>query len=195
MTVNFTVPRWVLKAGGVLGVLLVFVVASADSCGSANSEESGQVGTQQDIYTRHQPVPTFQYSAEREELIQLYEQRVSGSQNTWSVAVANNGDVLFSCPSKGFAIPYGTELTNPQRVDWGSSSAATVSQMDPNGLYPTSSAAGTWVMCLDPDGTTHPEYLEPNVMTFTKQPQIQNGRIVGFGASTPQSAIHVTQGR
>jgi hypothetical protein len=183
-------------------ILIFFLAFAGSSCqDSGNSAEQNQVTDQQTIYEHNQPIPTFTLSSERAVLIQLYQQRVAGTLNTWTVWIANNGTPLGMCASKGYPIPYGTELTNPWQVSDGGNSAGTstgnvsVGQMDPNGIYPAPSTLGTWVMCLDTDGSVHPQYIEPLVMTYTHPVRIQNGQIVdtGTGSST-ESTVQVIKG-
>lgn len=182
-----------------LGVAAVAVSALvfAVSCDgpSGNAAETNQVTSQQDIYTHNQPVPTYQYSAERDALIQLYGSRNKGNINTWSVWVSNNGVPIGMCASKGFPIPYTTELTNPQQVDrngnYTGGAASTVGQMDPNGLYPGTSMA-TWIMCLNPDGSLQPVYMEPMVMAYTYPVEIRDGKVVKVGEGTGNATIRPT---
>jgi hypothetical protein len=173
----------------------VFVAASvfglAACAQGANSQEAAQVSSQQDIYNKNLPVPTFQYSQERAALIQLYNQRVKGTLNTWTVWMSYSGVPLGMCASKGFPLPYSTELTNPSQVVNGGSnySGVAVGQMDPNGVYPSQNALATWVMCLSPDGAVHPQYIETLVTAFTYPVEIQNGKVVQTGAATVESTI------
>lgn len=188
---GFRFKRWMLAPAA----LLVILVTSADSCSStsSNSTESTQVSTQQSIYTKNQPVPTYQFSNERAALIQLYNQRVNGNVDTWTVWYSNSGVALGTCPSKGYPLPYGTELTNPAQVTSGGSSSSywgvAVGQMDPNGLYPPTNTLGTWILCIQPNGNLSPLYIEPLVATYPYPMKIVNGQAVPDGAANPQSTI------
>lgn len=175
-----------------LAILMLFAL-TACSAPTNNTKEQQQVLDQQGIYVKNQPVHTYQFSAERALLQQLYDLRVKGDLNTWTVVVSNSGVPLFSCPSKGFPLPYGSELTNPNQAtnqvlspggSWSSSGVTTVGQMDPNGIYPTPSALGTWIMCIDEKGAIHPQYAEPLVLAFTYPVAIKDGKIVITGNAT-----------
>jgi hypothetical protein len=79
------------------------------------------------------------------------------------------GKYTFFCTSVGYGIPYATEYTNPQKIDYyrvgGGTALGTLPQADPNGLFAPASAEGTWVMCKDPNGPdVKPVYIEPRVI-------------------------------
>jgi hypothetical protein len=187
--VKITRKHW-LTTGFVL-VAGLFLMADSCSNSPAESQTQAQVNDQQTIYNRNQPIHTYQYSAERAALQQLYDYRVKGNLNTWSVWISNNGVPLGMCESKGFPLPYGVELTNPTQAisPFSSSAVATVGQADPNGLFPPANTLGTWIFCLEKDGTMHPQYMEPLVLTFTYPVDISSGKIVRTGDPTTASVI------
>lgn len=71
------------------------------------------------------------------------------------------GETKFFCTSVGYAIPYATQFTNPEKYE---SSGTTLPQADPSGLFSPSSADASWVMCKAPDGSVNPVYVEPKVV-------------------------------
>lgn len=91
---------------------------------------------------------------------------------------ALGGKLTFFCDSIGYGIPYATQYTNPQKVEYINHtgqvgySYQVIPQADPNGLYSPSSAEGTWVMCADPSskGQAKPQYVEPKIVTLTYKP-------------------------
>lgn len=176
--------------------MLTFAGA-CDNTPSAESKTQQVVNSQNDIYNNAQPLHTYPYSNERAIVQQLYDARVTKNLNTWTVWISNNGIPLGMCPSKGFPIPYTTSLTNPQQITystpWGNGNGhieGVIGQAEPNGLYPGTSMA-TWIMCLDADGSTHPQYMEPLVMAYTYPVEIRNGQIVKVGNGTADSAIQI----
>jgi hypothetical protein len=192
--VTFTIPRWFVP----FGLLLLGLAVSADSCsGTANTAEQNQVLSQQGIYNRHNPVPTYQYSSERAALIQILNQRTSGTLNTWTVWYSNSGVPLGMCASKGYPIPYSTELTNPQQATYtsGGSGITSVAQMDPQGTYPSQSTLATWILCLSADGSIHPQYVEPLVIAYTYPVEIRGGLVVQTGSSSSESTVTLGSGR
>ena len=75
-----------------------------------------------------------------------------------------NGKKVFFCQSVGYAIPYATQFTNPQKPVY-SQGVAAIAQADPNGLFSPASAEGTWIMCKNPAGPeVRPVYVEPRVI-------------------------------
>ena len=75
------------------------------------------------------------------------------------------GKLHFVGKCVGYGIPYATEYTNPMKAfTMAGPTAVTTPQADPNGLFMPSSAEGTWVMLLDPEGKPHPVYFEPKVV-------------------------------
>ena len=76
------------------------------------------------------------------------------------------GKLVFLGNTVGYGIPYATQFTNPQKVEWYNGSGGHVlPQADPNGLFSPASAEGTWIMMKDPNSTkVAPVYIEPRVV-------------------------------
>jgi len=74
------------------------------------------------------------------------------------------------CRSIGYGIPESEQYTNPSTVsDFGGSQRyafEVIPQADPNALYSSPSANGTWVLCLFKDTKVLPVRSEPNVLTL-----------------------------
>lgn len=177
----------------VLLLLLVAILTVASSCDgsepTAEKDMAEQVNRQQAHYARVQPIPWFDYSLERYLMIQLYVAR-NNAVATWSY-VWNDflGIATFSCPSIGYPIPGGSELDNPlQVVEHTHYWATTIGQAEPNGLFPPGTSAGTYIMCLNPDGTVGPVYMEPNVQTYPYPMEEKDHRLV---RTTPKSSISI----
>lgn len=163
-----------------------------DACDSdvANDKERDVVKSQDLIYARNQPAPTFDFSLERYLLTELYMARnravatFSYSQSPWT------GKILWSCPSIGFPLAANTQLTNPQKISWRSGGGVGVlAQAEPNGLYTSPSTTGTFVMCTDQDGLVVPQYHEEYV-SVTMFPVVEkDGRIVPALGATPSFTI------
>ena len=79
---------------------------------------------------------------------------------------ALGGKLTFVGESVGYGIPYATQFTNPQKVEWHTNYGHIVlPQADPNGLFSPASAEGTWILLKDPNGPdTKPVYLEPRIV-------------------------------
>lgn len=83
------------------------------------------------------------------------------------------GKLTFLGVTVGYGIPYATQYTNPQKVQYTNrlSEAGyaylTLPQADPNGLFSPASAEGTWVLMKDPKGDkTLPVYVEPRIVVL-----------------------------
>jgi len=154
----------------------VAAVALSGCGGSSVSVENRQVENQQALYVRNQPPPFFNWSLERHILIETYRARNNAVATYSYVRSPFTGKVLFSCPSIGFPIPYSTQLTNPNGIEYRAGSHWTLPQPEPNGLYPPATALGTWVFCANTDGTVSPSYQEPNVETYLQpMKEVQEG--------------------
>lgn len=66
----------------------------------------------------------------------------------------------------GYAMPYSTQFTNPQKIAYEGANVGTavLPQADPNGLFSPASAEGTWVDMINPKTGEHGiVYFEPRV--------------------------------
>ena len=127
-----------------------------------------QVESQQAQYAKVQPVPVYDWSLERDNIIKLYNLR-NEKVTTHTVWRSDYGIVEGDCPSMGYGIPYDTSLTNPlQGVHIsGNGGVTSIGQAEPNGVFASTNTAATWVMCLSPSGTAiEPVYVESKVTTY-----------------------------
>lgn len=157
-----------------LFLVLVVFVGMADACSTtAEQNTTAQVNNQQAIYNTNQPLHIYQWSVEREMAQQINDFRIEKAIDTWSVWVADGtGEPIDMCASKGFPLPYTSQTTNPLQPS-GYTGVA-IAQADPNGLF-TGTTTATWVACVEDDGTVHPVYIEPHVITYTHPVKIVTG--------------------
>jgi hypothetical protein len=151
-------------------VLFLFLVTAGgcDSTPVQTQSEQQQVNDQQGVYNTNQPLRKYDYSPEKDELQQIYDSRMK-VVNTWTVFYPRNAPVTM-CPSRGFPIPYTTQLTNPMQIQSGSGSGSSyamqaIPQAEPNGLY-TGQTSATWVLCIR-NGKITPQYAEEQVHAYT----------------------------
>jgi hypothetical protein len=115
-------------------------------------------------------MPAIKQFTEKRQLKTVYELRDTANLVTYSYVIDMNGKRHKVCPttSIGFGIPYATQYTSPTAPDYlGQGGVYDKPQPEPNGLYMPSSADGTWVLCLHPDGKTlAPTYVEPLVAVY-----------------------------
>lgn len=79
------------------------------------------------------------------------------------------GKLTYMGQTVGYPIPYSTQYTNPEKVEYHGSSYGwvTLPQADPNGLFKPTSAEGTWVLMKDPHGSeVKPVYCEPKIIAY-----------------------------
>lgn len=192
---------------------LVFLVACNERPRPAPSQEVKDVQTskaQQSQYGKAQPVPTFDWSLERDLVIQLYKLRNDVGVATHSVWRSDTGLIEYDCPSMGYGIPYDTSLTNPQQavttdeygrrhLDVGTyplSSLTSIGQAEPNGIFASTNTAATWVMCIAPGGVLEPHYIEAKVTVFPYPLEVdyKANRVYRVGSKSSAS-ITLSRGR
>ena len=80
---------------------------------------------------------------------------------------ARGGKLTYIGQTIGYGIPYATEYTNPQKIEYHSTGGyVTLPQADPNGLFSPASAEGTWILMKDPNSSkVEPVYIEPRIFT------------------------------
>lgn len=161
-----------------ISAFLVLAFASLALAGclegdSQDARDTEAVQRQQSQYAIGQPIPAFDWSLERDLLIQLYQVR-NAEVTTHSVWRSLTGTVEGDCPSMGYGLPYDTSLTNPlaptnlnQRgVGQGNGALTTIGQPEPNGVFASTNTAATWVFCLGATGTLEPVYVETTVTVY-----------------------------
>lgn len=149
---------------------LTFLVAVLAACTpSAERQDNTRVQDQQAHYATTQPVPFFDYSLDRDVLIQIYESKNEARQ-TSTVIESFSGELLFSCPSIGYGIAADVQITNPlapfrhSTESW--SEGVTVEQPEPNGLFSSKNTDATYVLCVRDNGDVAPIYTEEKVTVF-----------------------------
>lgn len=153
------------------GILIVALGLGA--CGGTNNRGNALESKQQSIDTYAlelaQPLPHYNFSQIRQNLIELETAQANGVQTTsffFNQGVANP---IQTCPSIGAPIPTTTQLSNPleQVRDPNGGNvphSSVLGQMDPNGVY-SGPSSGTYVMCVAPNGKAYADYWEGFVQT------------------------------
>jgi hypothetical protein len=154
---------------------MLAAAADTDGCSSSESHDSAIVDKQQKLYATTQPIPEFKWSQDRDNLIQIYKQKVEARATHAVVRSAGTGEILWDCPSIGFPIPADTQLTNPlQTMGQG----MVIEQAEPNGLFTSKNTDGTYVLCVDGVGAVTPQYTEAKVEAFTRPIKVEGGKVV-----------------
>lgn len=169
---------------------LALVCGGCEQYNSSDNRELVDIERQQEIYTKNQPPPFFEWSFERHLMTKLYEARNNAVTTYSYLQSPYTGKIMSECTSLGYPIPATTQLTNPQKLSLielrNGYAQAILPQAEPNGMYTPSSTSATWVMCLGPDGRVEPAYWEGNVSTYPRPMEEVNGKLVAVdgGASS-----------
>lgn len=146
-------------------MLFGFILAGCNEA-SQTKKDTLAVERQQKQYSASQPVPAYDWSLERDLMIQLYNIR-NMKALTHSVWRSDRGLIEGDCPSIGFGVPYDTSLTNPLKVGYKSGyGIAVVEQAEPNGVFASKNTSATWVMCAGDTGVIEPVYVETKVTVY-----------------------------
>lgn len=155
-----------------LGIVLGFVLVMAvNGCDWANNGSDAVQSRQQEQLlkeaTSQTGLPAIKNFRERKMLKDILELRDQDGLVTYTYLWNElNGRLVFLGKSIGYGIPYSTQYTNPEKVEWQTGSGVyTIPQADPNGLFSPASADGTWVLLKDPRGDkVRPVFVEPRII-------------------------------
>jgi hypothetical protein len=155
-------------------LIVIPALAAALFLAACTSSGQQQENRQQEQDTRtlinNQPLPHFNYSQERQALIEAETIAANGTQTTSFFFNQGVRDPIFVCPSIGLGVPDSASLSNPdQVVNSGYPSGGqslTVSQMDPFGVYAPPSSTGTYVICVNAQGQEYVRRWEGFVDTI-----------------------------
>lgn len=158
-----------------LGVAVLAVIITgmgqANSCGGPPS--SDQVQQQRTEQLTKEAVnavgiPAVTNFREMRLLKDIYELRDQDGLTTYTYTFSEmTGKLTFFCTSVGYAIPFATQFSNPEKITWvnGTVGYESTPQAEPNGLFMPASAEASWVMCLEPTTkTARAVYSEPRLV-------------------------------
>lgn len=134
------------------------------------------------------PFPKITKFQELKILSKLYEVR-DQSDMMFTYSEAMDGSLTKICNSLGFGIPYGTQFSNPEKLQWNSSSGyANIPQAEPNGAYTgTATTDATWVLCFGPGGV-YPFYWEGTINVSPVEisgPRVKEPFVLNFQGKVP----------
>ena len=111
-------------------------------------------------------IPAVQNFREMRLLKDIYELRDQDGLTTYTYIFSElTGKLTFFCTSVGYALPYATQFSNPEKYVYNANGPLTLPQAEPNGLFMPSAAEGSWVMCLDPTSkAARAVYSEPRLI-------------------------------
>jgi hypothetical protein len=150
----------------VSALVLAFVLSSCEEEGSGQAQEQQATRKQQDHYAKTQPHHTYSASQARANLIAAQDAMALGA-DSWLVQYVEGVGITFECPSVGFPIPFGTNITNPLQVfRYTGGGRYTLPMMEPYGLYPPADVPATYANCVLPSGEIGIFYSEPLLTSF-----------------------------
>lgn len=158
-----------MKLKTLLPMALVLVACKNGNEVTPEEKDREAVQAQQSQYAAGQPVPSYDWSLERDLLISLYNLR-NQKVATHAVWRSDMGVIEGDCPSIGFGLPYDTSLTNPLQSEYEqgyqSITGVALGQAEPNGIFASTNTSATWVMCAGDGGALLPVYVEAKVTVY-----------------------------
>ena len=171
---------------GLLAASILVAACSGEENTGARKDEAAVAETQLAGYLTAQPVPVFNWSQLRQNLIELQTAQANTTATTSFFFNQGVADPIMSCPSIGFPIPATYQLTNPDAVVQSGPrerGTVTVAQLEATGVY-TADTSGTYVMCIDDGGQAFAFYWEGFVSTVTGPASWSDGTIQLTGDSS-----------
>lgn len=158
------------KLSVIIAALAVAITVTACKQGDESAKKGGETAQQEqqavqtgfNRLSKSQQIPTFDWSQERQTLIDVETIRATGATST-SSGYSEYGNLIWWCPSAGAPVPSTYQLSSSQQyVDLpGDESRGRypIDQGEPTGVY-VGPSNGTWVVCLDDAGQRIGQYWE-----------------------------------
>jgi hypothetical protein len=149
-----------------------FFVLTAESCDNPPDSRQVEAARQEKVNAEANAsvgMPAILNFTEKRRYKEIFEKRDDPKLQTYTYLSGIDGSHKPLCRSVGYGIPESEQYTNPMMIAYASTNVGVgiVPQADPNALFSSSSANGTWVLCLYKDGSVEPVRSEPNVITLT----------------------------
>lgn len=178
--------------------MLAFIICGCEwELESTATKEAKKVSQQQDQYAKGQPVPAFDWSFERDLVIQLYKLR-NEKVATHTVWRSDYGMIEDDCSSLGYGIPYDTSLTNPlmttdeDQEGFDKAALTTIEQPEPNGIFASKNTIATWAMCIDEiTGQIMPVYVESKITVYPYSIKVDYEKNRVYRTGKPATVINV----
>ena len=156
-----------------LPLLLLFSGCDVNTANHPRADEHMQrqqeIMQQQQISQTGMPgITNFTEAKLVKHLYELRDQKIV----TYSYVPDMQGKLWHLCDSIGYGLPYAVQFSNPEKNVWTDGEGnhtwvnTNLPQAEPNGLYMPSAAEGTWITCINPNGSgdLSPLYVEPRVI-------------------------------
>jgi hypothetical protein len=159
--------KWWLLGSVVLGGFAGLAMQGCDYTPSSDKVQQAQQEAILREATSQTGMPAIKNFRERKIMKDILELRDQEGLTTYTYVFNElKGELRFVGESIGYAIPYGAQYTNPEKVAARDTyGVATLPQADPNGLFSPASAEGSWVLMKNPHGKeVRPVYFEPRIV-------------------------------
>lgn len=153
-------------------IIILLVAVGVTGCMEPDSDDV-QRQLQEKILkegTQQTGMPNIHNFFERKTMKKILEMRDNPDLTTYAYTQGMNGKFIYIGRAIGYGLPFGTQFTNPQKLDGNSSSYVTIPQADPNGLFSPEGAEATWLLLVD-DQTNEVQiaYSEPRLFIYQKK--------------------------
>jgi len=146
---------------GICSALLLSACDHQPSSDEVQRHQQEMISQESNSQVGMPAITNFQEKRMAKMILELRDKAIT----TFTYTQDMNGKLHKLCDSVGYGLPYATQYTNPQRIDYNTHGSITLPQADPNGLFSPPSADGTWVLCVDPaTKKSMPIYVEPRVI-------------------------------
>ena len=169
----------------ILTLLAIAIMINITGCDVSQTRKDAKVvNQQQKQYAIGQPIPSFNFSLARKNVIDIYklQNKQFSSHTVWR---SDYGMVEGDCTSMGYSIPYDVSLTNPLKRINSKHGNVVVEQAEPNGLFSSKNTNATWVLCLGEAGKLDPVYTESKVTVYPYEVSVnyETNRVKKIGKS------------
>lgn len=159
------------KPASLAALALLAVAATAcDGDVTTTTQTEEHVAEQQASgFLVSQPIPIFNWSQLRQNLIEIETAQANSTATTSFFFNQGVADPIMTCSSIGFAIPATYQLSNPDKIEQPGPrerGSVTIPQMESTGVY-TADTTGTYVICVDDSGDGYAFYWEGFVSTVS----------------------------
>jgi hypothetical protein len=162
---------------------LILLGAACEEGSKSRQKEEKASEQALDQFLKSQPIPAFNWSQLRQNLIELQTAQANTTATTTFFFNQGVQEPITVCPSIGFPIPSTAQLTNPeQKVN---NKDLTLPQLEATGIY-TGESTGTYVICINDKGQAYAQYWEGFVSTVTGPATWDGVKIVLTGAPSAE---------
>lgn len=134
-----------------LGLIVILALPQLAVLAGVDDDINDLVGKQNGWYLDNQRFHFYPFSAPRELRIKIDDIVIPTLHTTWTVFTVPGVGATDMCESRGFGLPYGAQITNPDypKGDTGDNGGAvTLPQPEPDGLFRSGETLQTFVVCV-----------------------------------------------